>query len=108
MAGIIKGKVKDSTYNFMLTSATVAVYAATDSLPENKPGTLLQFSLPDNFGEFIVQPLPVGKALKLIITHTGYKPYAKKFIINKDKPVKDFGLLFMYQDDEVGAIHWKR
>ena len=44
-AGKIKGIVKDSTYRFVLSSATVAVYNSSDS-------SLLQFTIPNKFGEF--------------------------------------------------------
>lgn len=89
--GNLKGKVKDSTYNFMLTSATVAVYKDIDS-------SLIQFSLPNNFGEFVIQPLPVETPLRLIITHVGYKPLFKKIIIPKERKQLDLGLLYMYQN----------
>lgn len=93
--GTLKGRVKDSAYNFMLTSATVAVYKDADS-------SLLQFSLPNNFGEFTIQPLPLDQPLRLIITHIGYKALLKKFTIVKTQPVVDLGLLYMYQNKEPG------
>lgn len=89
--GNLKGKVKDSMYNFMLTSATVAVYKDIDS-------SLIQFSIPDNFGEFVIQPLPVETPLRMVITHVGYKPFFKKFIIHKERKQLDLGLLYMYQN----------
>lgn len=89
--GNLKGKVKDSVYNFMLTSATVAVYKDADS-------SLIQFSIPDNFGEFIIQPLPVETTLRLIITHVGYKSLFKKIIIPKAGKQLDLGMLYMYQN----------
>ncbi|WP_346239051.1 hypothetical protein ABDK00_009965 [Niabella insulamsoli] len=89
-AGSVKGKVKDSAYNFMLTSATVAVYTNADS-------SLLHFAIPNNFGEFAVDQLPTGIPLHLVITHTGYKPFFKKFTLSQAASQKDFGLLYMYQ-----------
>jgi hypothetical protein len=93
LQGALKGKVKDSVYNFMLTSATIAVYKAQDS-------SLVQFCLPNNFGEFIVQPLPVALPLRLIITHVGYLPYIKNFTLTKENPTTDMGLLYMYQNSD--------
>lgn len=89
--GQVKGKVKDSVYKFMLVSATVAVYRNADS-------NLLQFTLPNSFGEFTIQPLPLDVPLHLIITHVGYKPLFKSFVLDKAKSIVDVGLLYMYQD----------
>ncbi|RXK83872.1 peptidase associated domain and porin domain-containing protein [Filimonas effusa] len=88
--GIVKGKAKDSVYNFMLTSATVAVYLDSDS-------SLIQFSLPDNFGEFTIGKLPLGKRLRLIISHVGYTTFLKKFSLSNDKKELDLGLLYLFQ-----------
>ncbi len=94
--GSIKGKVKDSTYNFMLTSATVAVYKDSDS-------SLLQFSLPNNFGEFTIPDLPFEMPLRLIISHVGYRTLLKKLSLSKQKPEADLGMLYMHQNtDENG------
>ncbi|MFT3902999.1 MAG: outer membrane beta-barrel protein [Niabella sp.] len=94
----IKGKVKDSTYNFMLTNATIAVYKDADS-------SLIQFALPNNFGEFSVASLPVGIPLRLIITHVGYKPFFRKFTLNREKKDANLGFLYMCQNsDEQGNI----
>ncbi|WP_460687533.1 outer membrane beta-barrel protein [Niabella aquatica] len=96
--GSIKGRAKDSTYNFMLTSATVAVYKDEDS-------SLLQFSLPDNFGEFAIHSLPLDVQLRLIITHVGYSAFLQKFSLSKEKKEMDFGLLYMHQNtDEKGNV----
>ncbi|HOZ98059.1 MAG TPA: outer membrane beta-barrel protein [Niabella sp.] len=94
--GQLKGKVKDSTYNFMLTSATIAVYKAADS-------SLLQYGLPNNFGEFSISSLPIDTPLRLIITHVGYRPLMKKFSITPSpsfgggRGELDMGLLYMHQ-----------
>jgi len=88
--GSIKGLVKDSAYNFMLTSATIAVYKDNDS-------SLLQYTLPNNFGEFTVLKLPVNTPLRLIITHIGYKDYVKKFMLPADKRELAMDTLYMHQ-----------
>jgi hypothetical protein len=88
--GSIKGKVKDSTYNFMLTSATIAVYKDSDS-------SLLQYTLPNNFGEFTVSKLPLNTPLRLIITHIGYKDLVKKCTIPADTKELSMGMLYLYQ-----------
>lgn len=88
--GSINGKVKDSAYNFMLTSATIAVYKDSDS-------SLLQYTLPNNFGEFTVLKLPLNTPLRLVVTHIGYKDLVKKFTIPVDKKEVTIGLLFLHQ-----------
>lgn len=93
LTGMIKGKVKDSVYNFMLTSATVAVYKDADS-------SLLQFTIANNFGEFAIQPLPVEIPLRLIVTHVGYGPFFRKFTLDKEKKEVDMGLLYMHQNTD--------
>ncbi|WP_126246217.1 outer membrane beta-barrel protein [Chitinophaga rhizosphaerae] len=88
--GLLKGKVIDSVYNYMLTSATVAIYHAPDSM-------LLKYSMPDNFGEFKLPSLPVGKPLKLVITHVGYVPFIKQLTLNTGTTELDLGTLYMHQ-----------
>jgi hypothetical protein len=88
--GTIRGKAKDSVYNFMLTSATVAVYKDADS-------SLIQYTMPNNFGEFTVNNLPINAPLHLIITHVGYRDYLKKFTISTNKKEIDMGLLYLFQ-----------
>jgi outer membrane beta-barrel protein len=88
--GSINGKVKDSIYNFMLTSATIAVYKDRDS-------SLLQYTLPNNFGEFNVPNLPVNTPLRLIITHVGYKDLVREFTILVEKKELAMGMLYLYQ-----------
>lgn len=89
--GGIKGIVKDSTYRFVLSSATVAIYNNADS-------SLLQFSIPNKFGEFDIQKLPFNTSLKLLITHIGYTPYNKAFSIHSDKPLINFDTIRMHQN----------
>jgi len=91
--GGIKGIVKDSTYRFVLSSATVALYNEADS-------TLLQFTIPNKFGEFAIHKLPLNTSLKLLITHIGYTPYVKTFRILPDKPLINFDTIRMHQNSD--------
>lgn len=91
--GAIKGRVKDSTYKHVLSSATVAVYKAKDS-------TLLQFRIPDNFGEFMIDKLPLNDTLQVQITHVGYKTFKKEFIIQPANNPLDFYWIYMHQQEE--------
>ncbi|MGN7787208.1 hypothetical protein ACTJIJ_21930 [Niabella sp. 22666] len=89
----IKGKIKDSSYNFMLTSATIAVYKDIDS-------ALLQFSTPNSLGEFGIQDLPQGVPLRLIISHIGYHTFFRKLLLNESTPVTDLGQISMRQHSD--------
>lgn len=91
LLGSIKGKVKDSTYKYVLSSATVSVYNNLDS-------NLLQFIIPNNFGEFNLQKLPLNTPLKLLITHVGYTPYRKIFNLNANRNTIDFDWIYMHQN----------
>lgn len=89
--GGINGKLKDSTYKNVITSATVSVYNQLDS-------NLLQFTLPNDFGEFSINNLPMNTPLKLLITHIGYTPYKKIFSLALDKATVDFDWIYMHQN----------
>lgn len=91
--GSIKGKVKDSTYKFTLSSATVSVY-------NNDNFALLQFTMPNNFGEFSIHKLPVNTSLKLLITHVGYTPYQKIFSLSESKNALNFDWIYMHQNTD--------
>lgn len=89
-SGEVKGIVRDSVYNFVLNGATVAVYNHTDS-------ALLQFSIPNSFGEFHIRTLRVEKKLYVVITHVGYRSFSHQFNIRKSKMVFDFGAINMHR-----------
>jgi hypothetical protein len=91
--GSAKGIIQDSAFNFVLTSATVAVYRDKDS-------SLLQYSLPNTFGEFSFGSLPVGTALRMVITHVGYKALTKTFSVSKAKPEYEFGKINLLRKEE--------
>jgi|GEM_PF-216872 len=89
--GSIKGKVRDSTYKYVLNSATVSVYNNVDS-------SLLKFMIPNEFGEFSLQKLPLNTRLKLTITHIGYSPHIKIFSLDTSKNTIDFDWINMHQN----------
>ncbi|MFT4202669.1 MAG: outer membrane beta-barrel protein [Chitinophagaceae bacterium] len=92
--GVITGKAKDSVYKFVLSSATVAVYRRGDS-------SLVNFSLPNNFGEFSVDRLPVNTPLQLVITHVGFVPFNKNFQLSPQARTLDIGWVYMNQMKDV-------
>ena len=98
--GRAKGLVQDSAYSFVLSSATVAVYKDSDS-------SLVGYNLPNNFGEFTVNKLPVETELRMIITHVGYKVFFKKFVIAKKDSLYNFGKINMLRradDDTLSEV----
>ncbi|WP_423737264.1 outer membrane beta-barrel protein [Chitinophaga caseinilytica] len=89
-AGKITGKVKDSVYNYMLPTATIAVYRQSDT-------SLVKFTLPDRFGEFVLPALPGNVALRLVVSHLGYTPFVVPFRIGESMQF-DFGTIFLHQN----------
>lgn len=75
--GTIEGMVKDSVHNYVLRSATVSVYKASDN-------QLVGYQLSSNFGKFQFKELPVATKLNIMMSYVGYKPYKKEFIIPAD------------------------
>ena len=81
LPGAADGVVRDSTHNYVLPAATLAVYTVADS-------ALLSYQLTNNFGEFHFRNLPVETPLKIIASYMGYKMLVKKFTISlKDNPL---------------------
>ncbi|WP_167015861.1 outer membrane beta-barrel protein [Chitinophaga sp. Cy-1792] len=98
--GSIKGAVKDSTQNFVLSSATVAVYNLSDT-------TLIQFTIPNNFGEFTISALPLDIPLQLVISHIGYKSLTYIFTLDKNRTIINTGTLYIHQftaEDKGGRL----
>ncbi|NLR58365.1 outer membrane beta-barrel protein [Chitinophaga polysaccharea] len=96
--GIVKGKVKDSSYNFVLSNATIAVYRLKDS-------SLLQFCIPNNFGEFSLPKLPLRDTLSIQITHVGYTTYEKTFVIRPDKNPLNLDWIYLHQSSKnIGEV----
>lgn len=73
MTGSVEGIVRDSAHNYVLVSATVAVYT-NDS-------ALVSYQLTNNAGEFVIRRLPAGVPLKIVASYIGYRSIEKKFTI---------------------------
>lgn len=73
--GTVDGVVRDSVHNYVLQSATLAIYKVIDS-------SLLNYRLSNNFGEFHFENLPTGIPLRIIVSYTGYVSYTRKFEIS--------------------------
>lgn len=91
--GSIVGKVRDSTYKFVLSGATVSIYHYVDS-------SLIKFTIPNDLGEFSLPKIPVNTKLKISVTHVGYTPFEQIFSIDEKAKQKDFGWIYMSQNSD--------
>jgi hypothetical protein len=82
--GSLTGIVRDSVHNYVLRSATVAIYI-------DNTADLLGYRLCNNYGEFNFNGLPIGIPLKIVVSFTGYQSIEKKFIIPGLKNELDMG-----------------
>jgi hypothetical protein len=76
--GTADGVIRDSVHNYVLPSATAAIYKVTDS-------SLFGYRLTNNFGEFHFNDLPVGISLRIVVSYIGYKSFSRTFIISIEK-----------------------
>ncbi|RAJ73689.1 hypothetical protein CLV59_11230 [Chitinophaga dinghuensis] len=86
--GTLHGNVMDSVYDYVLPSATIAVYKAADS-------SLITFQLTDGFGDFRIAKVPVNLPLKVVVSFMGYKSaviYTKIPADTKDKDLKKINM----------------
>ncbi|MBO9732131.1 MAG: hypothetical protein J7623_26050 [Chitinophaga sp.] len=72
--GAAKGIVRDSTHDYNLPAATLAVYLVKDS-------SLISYQLSNSFGEFHFAALPVKQPLRIVVSYMGYRSFVKKFTI---------------------------
>ncbi|TWF33936.1 outer membrane beta-barrel protein [Chitinophaga polysaccharea] len=78
--GKVTGITRDSVHDYVLKSASIAIYKVKDS-------ALISYQLSNNFGEFNFNEMPIGVSLKIIISYTGYKSVQRKFTILPDSKV---------------------
>lgn len=72
--GTITGALRDSAHNYVMQSATLALYkVAGDSL--------ISYQLSNNFGKYEFKNMPVGVLLRIIATNIGYSASKKEFTI---------------------------
>lgn len=85
--GTIAGKVKDSTLNYYLQTATVSVYDFSDKL--------IGYTLTNTLGEFKIKNIPLNIDLSLKISFIGYKTFSKSFQIDPEKNDLNLGELYV-------------
>lgn len=72
---IVRGIVKDTVNNYSLSSATVSIY---------KDSNLVAYQLTNSYGAFSFKNLPSNSPLKIVTSHTGYRIFQKRFVVDKN------------------------
>lgn len=72
--GSVIGLMRDSVHNYVMQSATVAIY----KLHGNE---LAGYQLTNNFGRFKFENMPVGVPLYMVVTHVSYQSGRRDFTI---------------------------
>ena len=73
LVGRVDGIVQDSAHNYILVSATLAIY--------RKDSSLVSYQLSNTSGEFHFKELPLGVPLKIVATYVGYQREVLDLII---------------------------
>jgi hypothetical protein len=73
--GIVTGLLRDSLHNYVLQSATLAIYKVKDN-------ELINYQLSNAFGKYQFKNMPVGMPLRVVVTHVGYQSTKKEFEIS--------------------------
>ncbi len=73
--GSVIGVVRDSAHNYVLASASIAIYKKKDS-------SLVSYQLSNNFGEFHFTGIPIKTALIIKVDYVGYDESSKEFLIS--------------------------
>ncbi|MRG45949.1 outer membrane beta-barrel protein [Chitinophaga sp. SYP-B3965] len=81
----LRGTVADSTNKELLEMASVSVQDPKDS-------SLITYTLTDKKGAFVLNGLPENKAVRLLISYTGYRTYTR--ILDANRPT-DLGQIFL-------------
>ena len=89
--GLIKGKLQDSGSKQNLSLATITVFHAADT-------SIITYRLSDPSGDFRVPGIPLDVNVRMVISYSGYRGYRKEFILTKDQPQLDLGVIFLVND----------
>ncbi|WP_429384901.1 outer membrane beta-barrel protein [Mucilaginibacter sp. UYCu711] len=73
--GTITGLVRDSVHNYVMPSATLAIYKVKDN-------ELVSYQLSNVYGKYQFKLMPVGVPLRIVVTHVGYMSAKTEFIIS--------------------------
>ncbi|GAA3923898.1 hypothetical protein GO495_02950 [Chitinophaga oryziterrae] len=89
--GKISGIAFDSSHNYVLKNASIAVY--------NSNKELITFTMSNNLGEFVLQQLPVNQNIRLVISYVGYQPFIKEMFLNRKNDTIDLHYLNVIPGD---------
>jgi hypothetical protein len=98
--GAVTGILRDSVHNYIMQSATMAIYKVAGN-------ELVNYQLTNNFGRFQFKQVPVGIPLRIIATHVGYMSAKKDFIISPKTKTIDLKVLNMERIDAANANAWR-
>ncbi len=87
-SGQISGKLKDSASSQPMGLATISIFTAADT-------TLITYRMSANDGSFKIPGLPIGTALRMVVTYSGYGVTRKEFTLTKDESQLDLGAISM-------------
>jgi len=73
--GKARGVIRDSIYNYVLPSASIAIYTSLDT-------GLVSYQLSNQAGEFHFENLPIRVQLMIRVFYTGYQILEKKFSVH--------------------------
>lgn len=73
--GSVSGLLRDSVHNYVMPSATLAIYKVKDN-------ELVSYQLSNNYGKYQFKLMPVGIPLRLVVTHIGYQSGKAEFTIS--------------------------
>ena len=77
---IIKGSVIDSSSRQFLEAATVSVFLVADS-------SLVNYSITNKKGEFLIKDIPQATPCRLLVSYSGLNSYMQEFIIAPETKV---------------------
>lgn len=90
--GTVSALMRDSAHNYVLQSATMAIYKVEGN-------ELVNYQLTNNFGRCQFKDMPVGTPLYILATHTGYQSLKREFIISPKTKTIDLKTFNMHRFD---------
>lgn len=86
--GSISGQVIDTVQHKQISLATITVFTAVDT-------SIVTYRLSNENGAFKIQGLPLDKALRFIVSYSGYAAYRKEFTLSAGNPELQFDSIVM-------------
>ncbi len=86
--GTLTGKLADVTDSAAISLATITVYRISDS-------AIQTYRLSNGEGVFTIPGLPVHTALRLVVTHTGHRPYRQEVQFTDTTRLLDLGNIYL-------------